>query len=199
MPTLQEKTVLQVVQAYDRSPIKEIPTDDADVLEAKLARAASAFSDRDHWPQPYERIEILFRLASLMEAEREHLSRLIAQEGGKPLTDAIVETERAIDGVRNAAEELRKFVGREIPMGLSPASTGRWAFTVKEPVGVVAAISAFNHPLNLIVHQVAPAIATGCPVIVKPAVPTPLCCIEFVKLARSRRSRTVVPNLCDQR
>jgi acyl-CoA reductase-like NAD-dependent aldehyde dehydrogenase len=184
MPTLQEKTVLQVVQAYDRSPIKEIATDDADVLEAKLARAASAFSDRDHWPQPYERIEILFRLASLMEAEREHLSRLIAQEGGKPLTDAIVETERAIDGVRNAAEELRKFVGREIPMGLTPASTGRWAFTVKEPVGVVAAISAFNHPLNLIVHQVAPAIATGCPVIVKPAVPTPLCCIEFVKLAR---------------
>jgi acyl-CoA reductase-like NAD-dependent aldehyde dehydrogenase len=184
MPALQEKSTLQVVRAYDRSPIKEVATDYAKALEDKLTRAATAFSDRDQWLQPYERIEILSRLASLMDAERDQLSRLIAQEGGKPLTDAIVETGRAIDGVRNAAEELRNFAGREIPMGLTPASAGRWAFTIKEPTGVVAAISAFNHPLNLIVHQVAPAIATGCPVIVKPAVPTPLCCMEFVRLAR---------------
>jgi acyl-CoA reductase-like NAD-dependent aldehyde dehydrogenase len=184
MPELQEKCTLQVVRAYDRSPIKEVATDYAKALEDKLTRAATAFSDRDQWLQPYERIQILSRLASLMDAERDQLSRLIAQEGGKPLTDAIVETGRAIDGVRNAAEELRNFAGREIPMGLTPASAGRWAFTIKEPTGVVAAISAFNHPLNLIVHQVAPAIATGCPVIVKPAVPTPLCCMEFVRLAR---------------
>jgi acyl-CoA reductase-like NAD-dependent aldehyde dehydrogenase len=184
MPELKEKYTLQVVRAYDRSPIKEVATDYAKALEDKLTRAATAFSDRDQWLQPYERIEILSRLASLMDAERDQLSRLIAQEGGKPLTDAIVETGRAIDGVRNAAEELRNFAGREIPMGLTPASAGRWAFTIKEPIGVVAAISAFNHPLNLIVHQVAPAIATGCPVIVKPAVPTPLCCMEFVRLAR---------------
>jgi acyl-CoA reductase-like NAD-dependent aldehyde dehydrogenase len=67
-------------------------------------------------------------------------------------------------------------------MGLTPASRDRWAFTTKEPIGVVAAISAFNHPLNLIVHQVAPAIATGCPVIVKPANTTPLSCRHFVEL-----------------
>lgn len=67
-------------------------------------------------------------------------------------------------------------------MGLTPASDGRRAWTIKEPIGIVAAISAFNHPLNLIVHQVAPAIATGCPVIVKPAGTTPLCCVELVKL-----------------
>ncbi len=67
-------------------------------------------------------------------------------------------------------------------MGLTPASDGRRAWTIKEPIGVVAAISAFNHPLNLIVHQVAPAIATGCPVIVKPAGATPLCCMELVNL-----------------
>ena len=161
--------MLQIVRAYDRSPITEVPTDDATALEAKLDRAARAFRDRDHWLAPHERMAILSRLASLMEAERDRLSRLIAQEGGKPLTDAIVETSRAIDGVRDAAEELRTFAGREIPMGLTAASAGRWAFTIKEPIGVVAAISAFNHPLNLIVHQVAPAIATGCPVIVKPA------------------------------
>jgi acyl-CoA reductase-like NAD-dependent aldehyde dehydrogenase len=175
---------LQVVQAYDRAPVAEVDTDDAAGLEAKLASAARAFRDRKGWLQVHERIDILGRLATLMEARRDHFVRLIAQEGGKPLTDAIAETVRAIDGVRNAADELRNFAGREIPMGLTPASTGRLAFTTREPIGVVVAISAFNHPLNLIVHQVAPAIAVGCPVIVKPAAPTPLSCIEFVRLVR---------------
>ena len=68
-------------------------------------------------------------------------------------------------------------------MGLTPASRSRWAFTTKEPIGVVVAISAFNHPLNLIVHQVIPTIATGCPVLVKPAATTPLSCIRLVQLA----------------
>src|SRR3954452_3099500 len=128
-------------------------------------------------------MEILRNLAGLMEGKREHLGHQIAREGGKPLTDALIETDRAIDGVRNAVDELRVRGGREIPMGLTAASTDRWAFTTKEPIGVVAAISAFNHPLNLIVHQVVPAIAVGCPVIVKPASTTPLSCIDFVALA----------------
>lgn len=176
--------MLQIVQAYDRRPIAEVETEGADALEAKLELAARSLRDRDQWLKPHERIEVLYRLASLMEPLREKFSRLIAQEGGKPLVDAGVEANRAIDGVRNAAEELRNFAGREIPMGLTAASTGRWAFTTREPIGVVVAISAFNHPLNLIVHQVAPAIATGCPVIVKPAPATPLCCQEFVRLVR---------------
>jgi acyl-CoA reductase-like NAD-dependent aldehyde dehydrogenase len=174
--------LLQIVQAYDRRPIAEIETEGAEALEAKLERAADCFRNRDDWREPYERMTVLYRLAALMEPQREKFSRLIAQEGGKPLRDATVEVDRAIDGVRNAAEELRNFAGREICMGLTAASTGRWAFTTKEPLGVVVAISAFNHPLNLIVHQVAPAIATGCPVIVKPAPATPLCCQEFVRL-----------------
>ncbi len=84
----------------------------------------------------------------------------------------------------SAADELRNFAGKEIPMGLTPASEGRWAFTTKEPIGVVAAISALNHPLNLIVHQIAPAIAVGCPVIIKPAAATPLSCLDLVALFR---------------
>src|SRR5579862_4646266 len=167
---------LQVVQAYDRAPIVDVDTDDAAALETKLNAAKQTLRDRSSWLKTYERIEVLRRLAALMEARRDHFSRLISREGGKPMTDAIVETARAIDGVRNAAEELRNFAGREIPMGLTPGSTGRRAFTTREPIGVVVAISAFNHPLNLIVHQVAPAVAVGCPVIVKPAATTPLCC-----------------------
>src|SRR3954451_24809913 len=174
--------MLQVVQAYDRQPITEIPVDDADALEAKLEAASRVFRERDMWPKPHERIAVLRRLAALVEQRRDHLGQQIAREGGKPLSDAIVEVGRAIDGVLNAAEEMRTFAGREIPMGLTAASTDRWAFTTKGPIGVVAAISAFNHPLNLIVHQVVPAIAVGCPVIVKPASATPLSCIDFVSL-----------------
>lgn len=174
--------MLQVVQAFDRAPITEIATDDAAALEAKLQAAERVFRNRDGWLKPHERMAILRRLAGLIAGKRDHLALQIAREGGKPLPDAIVEVTRAIDGVHNAADELRNFAGREIPMGLSPAAADRWAFTTKEPIGIVAAISAFNHPLNLIVHQVAPAIATGCPVIIKPAGTTPLSCLDFVAL-----------------
>jgi acyl-CoA reductase-like NAD-dependent aldehyde dehydrogenase len=174
--------MVEVVQAFDRAPIAKIDTDDAAALERKLQAAERVFRDRDGWLKPHQRIAVLRKLAALMEGRREHLALQIAREGGKPLPDAIVETTRAIDGVHNAADELRTFAGREIPMGLSAAAENRWAFTTREPIGVVAAISAFNHPLNLIVHQVAPAIAVGCPVIVKPATTTPLSCLELVSL-----------------
>ncbi len=176
--------MLSVMQAFNRSLIAEIETDDEAALERKLQSAERVFADRNGWLKPHERIAILRKLATLMESKRDHLAMQIAREGGKPLPDAIVETNRAIDGVHNAADELRNFAGREIPMGLSAAAENRWAFTTKEPIGVVAAISAFNHPLNLIVHQVAPAIAVGCPVIVKPAATTPLSCLDFVAMVR---------------
>lgn len=174
----------QVVQAYDRALIKEIPADDAAALEARLEAAFRLIKVRDGALKPYQRSAILIRAAVLLGERLEAFARLIAQEGGKPLTDARIEAIRAVDGLRNAAEEIRNFAGREIPMGLTPASDGRWAFTTREPIGVVAAISAFNHPLNLIIHQVAPAIAVGCPVIVKPAAPTPLSCLKLVALLR---------------
>lgn len=178
------KKTLQVVQAFDRALIREIPTDDAQALEGKLKTAALTLNNRDGWLKPHERMAILKRTAQLLVEQQEHFAKLIAQEGGKPYTDAAVEVTRAIDGLNDAAEEMRHFAGKEIPMGLTPASDHRWAFTIKEPIGVVAAISAFNHPLNLIIHQVAPAIAVGCPVIIKPAATTPLCCLELVQLFR---------------
>ena len=96
--------------------------------------------NRDGWLKPHQRGAVLQRAASLLEVRQEPFATLIAREGGKPISDAAVEVIRAIDGLRNAAEALRAFAGREIPMGLTPASEGRWAFTTKEPIGVVAAI-----------------------------------------------------------
>ncbi|CAB3748002.1 aldehyde dehydrogenase family protein [Paraburkholderia solisilvae] len=176
--------MIEVVQAFDREPIAQLPGDDAAALERKLSAAFKRFKDRKGWLKPHQRIEVLRKLATLMEAKREHFATQIAREGGKPYTDALIETDRAIDGVRNAAELLRTRAGSEIPMGITPASDNRHAWTIAEPIGVVAAISAFNHPLNLVVHQVAPAIATGCPVIVKPASATPLSCFELVELVQ---------------
>ena len=121
--------MLTVVQAFDRTPMAEIETDDAAGLERKLQAAERAFRDRDGWLKPHQRIAILRKLAALMADKRDHLALQIAREGGKPLPDAIVETTRAIDGVHNAADELRSFGGREIPMGLSAAADHRWAFT----------------------------------------------------------------------
>jgi len=96
--------------------------------------------------------------------------------------DARVEVTRAIDGVGLCIQELGQMGGREIPMDLTAAGAGRIAFTTREPIGPVVAVSAFNHPLNLIVHQVAPAIAVGCPVLIKPADDTPLSCRAFVDM-----------------
>jgi acyl-CoA reductase-like NAD-dependent aldehyde dehydrogenase len=175
---------LEVVQAFDRKPFACVPVDNSEGLEAKLTAAHRAFGNRDEWLQRDARGSILQKAANLLESRRDQFSVLIAREGGKPRRDADIEVLRAIDGLRNAAEQLRVLAGREIPMELNQASEQRWAFTTHEPIGVVAAISAFNHPLNLIVHQVAPAIAVGCPVIVKPATATPLCCLQIVELLR---------------
>ena len=105
-----------------------------------------------------------------------------AQEGGKPLVDSLIEIDRAVDGIKVAIKELTHLHGKEIPMGISSSSKNRMAFTKFRPRGVALAISAFNHPFNLIIHQVIPAVAAGCPVIVKPAKTTPLSCRNLVDL-----------------
>jgi acyl-CoA reductase-like NAD-dependent aldehyde dehydrogenase len=171
-----------VTEAYDGAVIEDIAADKASDVAAKLDRAAACFANRAGWLPAFRKIEILRRLARLVERDFEIFATLIAREGGKPLIDARIETARAVNGIDSAAGEIEHQAGREIPMGLTAASQNRWAFTTKEPIGVVAAISAFNHPLNLIVHQVVPAIATGCPVIIKPAATTPLSCWHFVDL-----------------
>ena len=117
-----------------------------------------------------------------MEADIENLTNTAAQEGGKPYQDSKVEVMRAINGVKLASEEIGRLTGEQIPMGLTEASSNRIAFTTREPIGVVVSLSAFNHPLNLIVHQTVTAFAAGCPVIVKPASTTPLSCLTFVDI-----------------
>jgi acyl-CoA reductase-like NAD-dependent aldehyde dehydrogenase len=179
------KAFLQPVQIdapFDGSVIAEVETGDEEVVERALATAYGLYRDRDAWLPAPQRLEILGHAAELMQARRDELALEAAREGGKPLIDSQVEVDRAIDGVRECVELLRLQAGRGIPMNLNAASAGRVAFTQHEPIGVVLAFSAFNHPVNLIVHQVCPAIAAGCPFIVKPAEATPLSCMRVVSI-----------------
>lgn len=175
---------LEIYAPYDGSLIASAACADAAAVEQALTQAHDLYRDRDQWLGAERRMAILSRTAELMEQQAELLALEAAREGGKPLLDSKVEVARAIDGVRSCVECLRTEAGREIPMGLNAASENHLAVTRLEPIGPVVAVSAFNHPLNLIVHQVGPALAAGCPVIVKPAEDTPLSCFRFVALLR---------------
>ena len=174
--------MLKVVSPYDQSLIKEIPLVGKVEVEHALATAYELFQDQSKWIPAYERIAILERTAEIMKTRIEELTITAAKEGGKPYNDSKVEVLRAINGVKIAAEHIRHLKGEQVPMGLTKASEGRIAFTSREPIGVVSSISAFNHPLNLIIHQSVTAIAAGCPVIIKPALTTPLSCLAFVEI-----------------
>lgn len=175
---------LRVTSPFDGRLLAELPTGDSGHVNDAMAAAHALFRDRSAWLSVPERVDILNRAAGIMAADVEALTLIAASEGGKPYRDSKVEVMRAIDGVRLCVETLRGQAGDVIPIGTTAATAGRVAFTQKEPIGVVVAVSAFNHPLNLIVHQVGPAVASGCPVVVKPASDTPLSCMRFVEILR---------------
>lgn len=171
--------MLEVHSPFDLSTIASLEFTSNDSIEGLFQNAQHASQNP---LSKHERIQILEKVIDSASSIREEISMLIANEGGKPLTDAVIEVDRGIQGIRNAIETLNAQAGEEIPMGLTPSSENRLAFTTREPIGTVVAISAFNHPFNLVVHQVIPAVATGCPVIIKPALTTPLSCVKLVGL-----------------
>ena len=176
--------MLDVRSPYTGEIIQQVATHTAADLESKLLKAQAKLDDRAGWLSVVQRVEVLEKTAELLDERSEQFAQLIAAEGAKPLKDARVEAQRAADGVRMCAEHIKVDIGRTIPLGNSRLTAGHHARTFKQPIGIVGAVSAFNHPLNLIVHQVAPAVAAGCPVIIKPAGDTPLSCLGFVELLK---------------
>ncbi|RKD99844.1 aldehyde dehydrogenase family protein [Marinifilum flexuosum] len=175
---------IKVNSPFDGSLIKEIPLLNSQQVEEKIANAYALFQDKSRWLKPYERIAILEKTKAIMQTRVEELTKIAAAEGGKPYQDSKVEVLRAINGVQLAIEHIGQMKGEQIPMGTTAASINRWGFTMREPIGVVLSISAFNHPLNLAVHQVIPAFAVGCPVLIKPATSTPMSAIELVNMMK---------------
>jgi len=171
-----------VTAPFDGAHIASIETGDAAAVETALDSAHKLFTDKKNWLSAQQRIDILEKAADIMQSRFDELAIEAAREGGKPLVDSKVEVARAIDGMKNCVEVIRSQHGEEVPMSRNAASMNRLAFTTREPIGVVVAVSAFNHPLNLAVHQIGPAVASGCPVIIKPAEDTPLSCFRLINI-----------------
>lgn len=176
--------VLKVFSPFDGSPVGSVETVDTAGVEHALRTCSRLYSDRTVWLPAEQRCAILERAAELVKGRAEQLIALAIAEGGKPYQDTRIELDRAVDGLQNCRECIRFQHGREIPMNINSASAQRLAFTHREPIGPVVAVSAFNHPLNLIIHQIGPALAAGCPVIVKPAAKTPLSAFALVDILR---------------
>lgn len=175
---------LEVTNPYDLSLLKKLPVMEVEEVESTLSRARELFEDRSQWMPAHQRIAILEKTAELMSERVEELARIACSEGGKPWNDSLVEVHRAIQGVKLAVEHISQIKGEQIPMDQTASTAGRLAFTQREPIGVVCSVSAFNHPLNLIIHQTVPAIAVGAPVVIKPAAATPLSCLNFISILK---------------
>jgi acyl-CoA reductase-like NAD-dependent aldehyde dehydrogenase len=150
---------------------------------AEARRALDAADQAMREPLPaHERARILDATARLLEERQEEAAQIISAEAGKPLKAARVEAQRATSTYTFAAVEARKLAGEMVPMDASAAGAGKLAFTLRLPIGIVGAISPFNFPLNLVAHKIAPALAAGCAVVLKPASTTPLSALFLAHL-----------------
>jgi acyl-CoA reductase-like NAD-dependent aldehyde dehydrogenase len=149
--------------------------------EARRAVDAAARALENPLPA-HKRAEILVRVAGLIGRRHEELARTISDEAGKPIKAARVEASRAMSTYTFAAVEARKLTGQMIAMDGAQAGEGKLGFTLRKPIGVIGAISPFNFPCNLVAHKIAPALAAGCPVVLKPASQTPLSALFLAEL-----------------
>ncbi len=170
---------IDVRSPYSGESVGRVAKCGAGEARAALDAAAAALGD----PLPaHHRATILDAVAAALDDRREEAAGIICAEAGKPLKTARVEAERAASTYRFAAVEARRLAGEMVPMDASAAGAGKLAFTIRVPIGVVAAISPFNFPLNLVAHKIAPALAAGCPVVLKPASSTPLSAFFLAEL-----------------
>jgi acyl-CoA reductase-like NAD-dependent aldehyde dehydrogenase len=149
--------------------------------ETRRAIDAAETAMREPLPA-HKRAEILVRVAAALGRRHEEVARVISDEAGKPVKAAKIEASRAMSTYTFAAVEARKLAGEIVPMDASQAGEGKLAFTLRKPIGVVGAISPFNFPLNLVAHKIAPALAAGCAVVLKPASQTPLSALLLAEL-----------------
>ena len=164
---------LTVTDKFTGEPIGALPWADAAAVDAAVRRARDAFAGWREVPA-HERARVLRRAAGLIEERRETFTRTIAREAGKAWKHAAGEVTRSVETFTFAAEEAKRLHGETIPMDASASGERRVGFYLRTPVGVIAAITPFNFPLNLVAHKVGPALAAGNAIVVKPAEETPL-------------------------
>jgi acyl-CoA reductase-like NAD-dependent aldehyde dehydrogenase len=170
---------IDVASPFSGETVGRVAKAGADETRGAIDAAEAAMRE----PLPaHKRAEILVRVAGFLGHRHDEVARTISDEAGKPMKAARVEARRAMSTYTFAAVEARKLAGEMVPMDASQAGEGKLAFTLRRPIGVVGAISPFNFPLNLVAHKLAPALAAGCAVVLKPASQTPLSALLLAEL-----------------
>ncbi len=170
---VEAKQYVTLTSPYSGEAIAQIPAATEEEVDAAIEAAYQARDKMRSLPA-HARAAILEKLAALMEARAEEAARIIALEAAKPITTAKGEVTRTIQTYKFAAEEAKRIHGETLPLDAAPGGENRVAYTVREPLGVIGAITPFNFPMNLVAHKVGPAIASGNTVVLKPAAQTPL-------------------------
>ncbi|MEC9081629.1 MAG: aldehyde dehydrogenase family protein [Verrucomicrobiota bacterium] len=176
---LSKKT--EVVNPFDGSVIDTVPSASPTEITAAIDGLIKGKETMRNMPS-HQRVEILRRTAVLMSERQEELGRLISTEEGKILAEGRIEAGRAAETIDLSADEARRLNGETLPLDSTPGGIGKLGFTLRIPCGIVAAITPFNFPLNLVAHKIGPAIAAGNAVLLKPASDTPLSSLKLVEL-----------------
>ncbi len=171
----------EVRSPYDSAPVAMVHRATPADIEEAIASAVVAFEQTRHLAS-WQRERVLEEIAAGIAARRDELAETIALEAGKPVTTALMEVDRAVFTFRVAAEEAKRIEGSIVPLDWLPGNEGRRAEIRRVPLGVIAGISPFNFPLNLVAHKVAPALAAGNPILLRPASQTPLAALKLAEI-----------------
>jgi acyl-CoA reductase-like NAD-dependent aldehyde dehydrogenase len=180
---VEEGEVIDVRAPYDGSVVGRVYQGRREHAEAAISAAVRAFGTTRRLPA-FERQRVLRRVAEGIAQRKEDFARIMAQEAGKPIKAARTEVERSVFNFTVASEESTRIYGEYIPLDWQEYTAGRWGMVRRFPLGPIAGITPFNFPLNLIAHKVAPAIATGCTIVVKPAPQTPLTALLLAEIVQ---------------
>ncbi len=173
---IDDGDIVEVRAPYDGSLVGRVTQARREHAEAAITASVNAFGTTKRLPA-FERQRVLRRIAQQLVERREEFSRTLAQEAGKPIRLARIEVERTTFTFNVAAEETTRIYGEYLPLDWQEFTAGRWGIVKRYPIGPIAGITPFNFPLNLVAHKVAPAIAAGCSMVLKPAPQTPLCAL----------------------
>jgi glyceraldehyde-3-phosphate dehydrogenase (NADP+) len=177
---VKRKETINVHNPYDNSLFDTVPRGTKTDIDKAIAIAQKGFTINRDMPA-HKRISILLNTANIMETRSEELAKVIAQEGSKTIREARKEVSRAINTITISAEEARRINGETIPFDSAPGSENRIGYYYRFPIGIIAAITPFNDPLNLVAHKLGPAIAGGNSVVLKPATATPISALKLAE------------------
>lgn len=172
--------LIDVGNKYTQNTYAQVTKASEKEVDRAISAAERAFQGEPL--TPYKRYQVLKRVSELLQENKEEFAQTIVSEAGKPLKQARTEVDRATQTIEISAEEAKRIHGEGVPVESAPGSENRMAFTIKVPVGVVGAISPFNFPLNLVSHKIAPAIAAGNAVVLKPASKTPIASLMLAEM-----------------